>query len=390
MARPINTTVITTRGARIRNIYEDGTDQVTEVWPGNKVTDLAYVDGVEAKTISGVVKRVIQYFDRVTNKLQTSTREGYTALDGHVVALVIDASDTNSCNVVIVPAKDIVEYAPAVSTAAPEEEAGAAPTKSEVERVEIDPIIKVQVVISLSDGSEEKTDIVEGQDLFELRVMKHGKAVKGDYHVASFLRKINQKHDDIEVVGMILINDKGHEEHVLFTSLRSAGKEGEVITSQETAKSTLQEVLKDPKKAGVTIGPMTLDQEEIKFTSSTHVNGAQANVTASKGARATDVIGTNETVVKKKVSLNVDGSHDGKSVIEGTLNGLTLTDEATIDMNHASAVDIKNTKMVGMKADNAKSMLIFDSKTFENKNPLKLNVEGCYFGNNTQQESEAV
>ena len=152
MARIIKTGIKVDIGTRIRNIYTDNTNSEVDLYKGDMVTNLQYVANEEVisvtgkiieigvSTIPGASKSYIDISDFISNRIMVNY-------------ITIDHSELYDSNISKIPAREILEYKP---------------EDNEMARVDIIPIIKVTLEVTLSDYSKSTVTLTEGTVLSDV------------------------------------------------------------------------------------------------------------------------------------------------------------------------------------------------------------------------------
>lgn len=355
MARPVVFMKKVTYGAIIRSYLIDGTYVDAEVYTGDVLTDFSFVEGEEVKTITGKVKKVLTNFYNVSNEL-TSLKSSMLPLDAKVISLKIDASTEYESNVYTVPAKEILEYG----------------TTEEVQKVEVLPIVKVNLKITLSDGTVSEMELEEGKELYNVIITEQGDESVNDYMIGSFLyRYKNIDSFDVDVIGLILVDDEGNVVKVPFQAIKSLGESGIEVTDPDEIMGTIRDVMESEDVSVVKL-PTAAVSNSISFIGDISINGAKENIPANTGERACDVITEDETVFSGSLSCE-----------EGTeieVNGVSLTGDALLTLNKPASLTLSNCKILGVTPNAAKSYLVKDPSFGEVA--TKVVIENCYFGSN--------
>ena len=111
--------------------------------------------------------------------------------------------------------------------------------------------------------------------------------------------------------------------------------------------------------------------ENINIPSGVEIRGQQAGVNASTGNRATDIDPADETIFSGSVTLNGIAR----------INGVTLKTKPVIQ--NAKVVTLENTRILSITAPGQNHLTDAVIALDQWNDPVKLVVDGCYFGNNT-------
>lgn len=355
MARPVVFMKKVYYGALIRSYLVSGSYVDSEVYEGEILNDFSFVENGEVKTITGKLKKVNVNFYHISNAL-TSMKTSLLAQDARVFSLEIDASSEYESAVHVVPSREILEYE----------------TTEEVKKVVVLPIVKVNLKITLSDGTESEMELEEGKELFDVVINERGEETTKDYVVGSFLyRYKNIDSFDVDVIGLILVDDEGDVVNVPFQAIKSLGECGIEVTDPEEILDAITEAMESEDIAVVEL-PVANVADPLSLTGDITINGAQEDVPANTGDRAVDKIGEDETVFSGSLACE-----------EGTeieINGVALTADALLTLNKPSAVSLTNCKILDVTPNAAKSYLVKDGSFGDTA--TKLVIEHCYFGSN--------
>lgn len=353
MARIVQTIKKVNQGLRIVNHYTDNTKSSVEIFPGDKVTDLSFVKDEEVVTVSGNVDDINTYFKTVTRK-QNVTSESYLTRDAKIISVTVDHSAEADSAVSVIDVKEILEYQ----------------ATGDVKKVEVLPVMTVNLKSVLSDGSVSEVLLKEGAELIGVTIAERGVETTGDYKVASFVYGFVGMTRKINVSGVVLVGDDTRV--VKFTDIKVCGKEGMVIDESTTIEDAIAEAINNPEVGGIVLPAVTYTEPVTAPAAELTIRGAQATVPANTGDRATDKIAANETVLTAAVKCETGA--------EVTFTGVAITGNAIADIDNASVVEFKNCKFVDGVPYNTSAAVITatDNKT----DPVVLIIDGCYFGSN--------
>lgn len=355
MSRIVKTTSKVKIGIKICNYYTDKTNSSTILFIDNTISGMKYIENDELKSVTGRISDIDVSFLKVSKDFDIID-------DSTVSSITIDASTKNKSKVIILQPNNIVDYNA---------------EEKEVEYVKIIPVMVVDFKSDLSDGSSSSMSFKQGMKLFNVQIQKANSILKGDFEIKSFMYRINYSYDDVKVYGMILSGDT--EEKILFEDIKVCGTEGIKITSNDDISNIIAE---SEIGAGIVL-PANTFTDSINITKSITMVGNKENEIASFGSRATDSIAKNETIVLNTVT--------GEANADIVIKGVTFTENSYIDPNGASSITFKNCKFVETVPNASKSYMIKDNG-FRNddEKPLLLQIEGCYFGNNTDSENNKM
>lgn len=356
MARPIKTSSKVTIGIRITNCYTTGTETFVDLFPGDMVENLQYVENQEVVTVTGkitdislsLIKGVSTIYRDITDLIKDRIL---------VTNVTVDYSKEYESRIAKIPAKEILEYK--------------AENPDEICRVKVEPVMKVDLAVTLSNGMITKATLMEGGTLTDSIVMTPEGDKAMDLDIKSFIYTITPKTMGITVSGITLA--KGTNSRLDILAIKSCGKAAMFVSD-----GNLQETL-DKLKDGSVDQVITLDSntynEKLTISSVATIKGYYANQSAVSGDRRSNTIDANETVLIEALSCE-----EGADV---TVQGVTLTDKSIIDVTGAKSVGFKNCKFVATNPNAPKSFLLKGDGDFvTNKRVTKLTLEGCYFGDN--------
>ena len=361
MKKLVKTTTYVSIGAKVINYLASGGTEQIIINNGDVVTDLKYIDNEEVKTITGKVVDIGTIFYR-----ESTGRKNTNSLltkDAKISSITIDASKKQEACVVQIPKDSLLDYG----------------ASEEVERVEWVPYIEATICPTLSDGSESEVTLKEGTVLVNPAAIDgivYRNIEDGIYTVKSFLYKFVPNKKAISVVGVNLVGEKTYQ--LSFTDFLDMGSEAVVADSSEfsSAFDSVEDGGALVTNAGEVVDAVTINKSII-------ISGAQASISAATGARATDEIEEDETVLKGKLTIS-----DDTSVL---LQGLTLTESSLVTIGKASGVTIKNCKILGFTLTATKNYGIMGSwDKREDTKGCVLKIEGCYFGSNPTDGSNKL
>ena len=354
MPRVIQTVSKPTFGFKINNYYTDGTVDTHCFYVDDKVDNLSYVDNETVKTISGRIDKVGTAVNGIT-RTKYYTKDSYLSIDINIPIVLVDASKDMESNVVLINTKDILAFEP---------------TK-EVDHVNIVPALKVNERVVYADGNTSEMMFEEGKDIYGLTFMKDHKLIQGDYTVSAFI--YNEKpsktlYDNLQIIGVKLSNSKSIV-YVPFRDMIGCGAEATIFDESDTLSNTITNIT----YGGVTLPETTVD-EKLTIKNNVTLKGNKSNIPANTGMRCTTLDIDGETVLTNTLDA-VEGA-------DVTLNGVTLTTNALINIGSANSFTIDNCRLFGVETSNNKNYLIKDTFNTENKEGVLLQIENCYFGDN--------
>ena len=362
MARILKTSIKTSIGARLTNYFKSGKPVSVELYPDDTVTDLAYIEKEEVKKVSGRLSSVSTVF--VNNSATRQPTYSFLNTDAKVSSLTIDLSEPNKSHLVTVKIGDILSIGDA----------------QDVEDVRANVIIKSTVEVTLSDGTTSSLEFKEGAKMLDSVVLEDGREVQGNFTVKSFLYtgnysfNVSNNRGEAEVIGVVLGDDNGKLFKAAFTDFKLMGKSVVATNATEVTKA-IEEVASSPDKGGVSL-PASKVEEALTLKDKITIIGNKSEVPASSGTRATNTIADDETVISNTLSISDNATVE--------LNGVAITEKALVNLGQADKLVMRNTKIVGLTPDNARAMGItgtWDKR--ENSKGTKLDIQGCYFGDNS-------
>ena len=362
MARIVQTQTKVTYGARIINYLVTGGTESNTFFVDDKVDKLSYVKDGKTVTLSGRVANIDLLFKSTTNKSNV-THNSFLLNDAKVASITIDYSTKNNAAVDIIPGREILEYN----------------ASGEVKKVDVEPVVKVGITSILSDGSKSSMEINEGDTLFNVTFINGRYEITGDFKVGSFVYKYTQNMS-VKFVGVVLYNDKMIVS-VPFESIKSCGSKGTVIDKDADLNDAISKAISDPDVAGIVLPAATYTNNITLGT--LKITGSKFDVVANSGARCTDTIAKDETVIAGTVTANENTDVE--------ICGVTFTENANFVLDGATSIKFKNCKFTGLNPvnvkSNKKSYAILDNGTKITEAGIKIEIEGCYFGNNVKTDT---
>lgn len=353
MARIIQTSTKSNVGFRIVNQYVDGTSSYTDFYENDEVTDLSYVDHEEVCTISGRISKInVTPFNVVSRSSKTITKPLNEVM--YVASLVIDHSETNQSKITVVPSREVLEYG----------------ATKEIKRVEIVPILSVNLKVTLSDNTSTKAVITPGCSLFDVTTIGGGIEFTSSLNVKSVYYVIDPNQD---VCAKGMITNEAQPRTIPFMLVKSCGSQGVTAEAGQKLTDVFTAASTDGSTGGVTI-PAATFADAVSVKGSLEVFGNMVGVAANSGARCTDALSADETVIANTVTFEKDA--------DVVMNGVAFTDKSYVTLNGAKSVTFTNCKFTTATAYQAKSFLFISGGAAEDP-ATKLIIENCYFGNNT-------
>lgn len=145
--------------------------------------------------------------------------------------------------------------------------------------------------------------------------------------------------------------------------------------AEATDQGTLDAAFSNADVAVVNVASGTFTPPAEAIAKPILIKGANAGVSAATGDRCTDVTPEGETVITGAMTFA-----EGATAV---LDGVTITPDTFVSLAGSSDVTLRNVRVVDCTPDAAKSFII-KGTSFDNK--VKLNLSGCYFGNNESNE----
>lgn len=358
MARPIKTRAHVNIGIRIVNHYADGRVKEVNLFKGDLVENLQYVKDedvitisgriteISISTIAGAVKSYKNLTDPIRNRIQVNS-------------ITIDHSGMYDAKVSKVPAKEILEY-----------QTGDA----EICKVEIFPILSVDLTVMLSNGSISETTLREGTEIADVVVLTPEGDRTIDIKVDAFVYTIIPKSMTLIVNGILLDKGEGvQKEQLPLLAIKKCGKSAVMV-----GEDTLQELITKLKDTD-TAESITLSSEKIVeplvLGGDITLKGAYSNLPANYGKRASDTIDTDETIFAESLTCE-----DGADV---TIQGVVITEKSKVDIGNANSVTFKNCKFTSLEPSTEKTHIISGAAKMDANPPtVKVMFDGCYFGSN--------
>lgn len=367
MARPIKSSVIVNVGIRITNYYEDGKSTFIDLYKGDMVEDLQYVDTQkqEVVTLSG---RITDVTTTIITGISTSYRDIAAPYAERVTAnyVTVDHSEQYDSKITKIPTREILEYQN---------------EDKEIVRVSVTPILKVDLTVTLSDGTVTHGELEEGCTISNAIIMTPEGDKALDLSIKGFVFTIVPKTMITTVSAIILDDTKDTKVDIL--AIKSCGNPT-VIVEEGELQETIDKLSGNGIDEALTLASDTY-KEELSIKEMATLKGFYALKSASSGDRRSDVIDAKETVFVKKLVAEA-----GADVV---VQGVTFTEDAYIKIADARSVVFKNCKFVGINPDMEKTYLIQGTpaeKFYEKRTYTKLCIEGCYFGDNNTDGTNKV
>lgn len=362
MARILKTSIKTSIGARLTNYLESGSPVSVELYPDDTVTDLSYIEKEEVKKVTGRLSSVTTVF--MNDSATRQPTYSFLNTDAKVASLTIDLSEPNKSHLVTVKLADMLAIGDATN----------------VKVVKANAIIKSTVEVTLTDGTTSSMEFKEGSKMLDCIVLEDGEELKGNFTVKSFLYRANGQ-GEAEVIGVVLGDDNNKLFKARFTDFVTMGK-GVVVANVTDVSKAIEEVASSADKGGISL-PSGKVEEALTLKDKITIIGNKSEEVASSGSRATNTIAADETVISNALAVS------DNAVVE--LNGVAVTDKALINLGQADKLVMRNTKVVGLTSDNARAMGITGVwDTRENSKGTKLDIEGCYFGDNEANGKSSI
>lgn len=358
MPRVIQTITKPIFGFNIKNFYTDGTVENNYFYENDTITGLNYIENNKVNSISGRIDKVGTKVKGITTT-KYNTKNSYLETDISIPIVVIDSSKNYQSSVVTIQTKDILAFNPS----------------KEVDHISIRPVLKVYEKIVYADKSESEIIFEEKKDIYGLSFMDDGKLKTGDYTVAAFIYAEKRSSvNNLIINGIKLVNNK-EIIYVPFKDIISCGTEGTTLKEGES----LTDAISNITYGGVTI-PSVVVSDKINITSNITLKGAKANIAANEGNRCTTNDIPNETVFTNTI--------DAIAGADVTLNGVTLTTDSLMNIGSANSFTIENCRIFGITTEGKRNYLIKDSFNENNEDGVLLQIENCYFGDNTLQDED--
>lgn len=368
MARIIKTGIKVDIGTRIRNIYTDNTNSEVDLYKGDMVTNLQYVANEEVisvtgkiieigvSTIPGASKSYIDISDFISNRIMVNY-------------ITIDHSELYDSNISKIPAREILEYKP---------------EDNEMARVDIIPIIKVTLEVTLSDYSKSTVTLTEGTVLSDVVLLSKGGEKTVDIDIDHFVYSITPKNMNITVSGISVSASSDYslvDSTIPILLIKSCGKNTITLDSEVSLQSKIDEL----KESGNNDAIVLLSdkyKEKINITNESIIRGYYSQVPANTGIRCSGIINDNESIIADKITCG-----ENSDVV---IQGVTITEDSLINLDNAKSVTFKNCKFIALNPLSNKSFIISGKDAAETMDKTRIMIEGCYFGNNNTDGSKSV
>lgn len=315
------------------------------------VENLRYVSNKTVAKASGRVA-AITYKIAKSKRFYTNLAKlrSYFKFDVIPVNVVVDCSEVNHSNLIEVPVKEILE------------DEGV----TDVKRISYDLSYGFDDVVEMSDGVSNAFRIQEGQIVNNLVYMYKG----GESTVESARVIAIRPSSGTITPAMLEMNMDGKLKEVSVASIISVGSVEDPITTNEALGAAVE-------KGGV----IQLDAGTfggIIATQSITLCGNKAGSPAAGSTMRDKNTFIDETVLTEGIQ--------GSAGVNIVLDGVVLTKAALIRMDGAGSVELKNCIVTGL--DDGKDRALFCHLT--NGEPVKMNVEGCFFGSSYRNGKESI
>lgn len=356
MARVIDSNFKTNIGFKIVTIYKDGTSESTDpFFVNDRVENLKYVENKEVATITGRVDAIRTSLIAPYGKYPAfSTAKELIDITG----IIVDSSEKEQSKITFISAREVLE--PKVAEG------------KEVKRVVVEPVVKVNGSVKLSDETESTFVIEEHDVLKDVTLFVPGIETEPvtDVRVDKFIFNVkNTRSTEFDVTGVAEVTGKTISKMIDFNKIKLVGGKLELVA--EDVK------LADIVTTDGAVLPAVSYSEKVSVEKPFTLYGANAGVPATTGKRATNEIDASETVLNETITFTKDA--------DVVIDGLTFTDNARVAVNGGKKITFKNCKFVSATPYQAKSYLVM--ATAKSTEPVKVECIGCYFGDNAETET---
>ena len=362
MARIITTQKVVKDGFKLYNIYTDNTVSVNEFYEDEIVENLAFAENNEKIVISGRIVDSKLYNKRIPTK-KFVDEDSCVENDCSIQNVSVDYSEKNYSKIRNIVPREILEYN----------------ATKEVKKVEIKPVKKVNLTVTLSDDTTTSIELKEGMKLFNLVIQKRGTEVLGDYTVKCFFYEVTEKIYKPDAIGMYLIDEDGDMISVLFDDIKICGTEGMVVEEGASLVNAMAEFIANGSQGGLVL-PAATYTESLVLNNNINILGNKSVVIANKGNRCTDDYLMDETNITNTISCQ-----KGASVV---ISGVTFTSKSTINVNNANDITFKNCRFLGIDPSKNQELLIYGNPGVDE--PVLVQIENCYFGTNGKNDLGSV
>lgn len=346
MSRIVKSKIQPTITSVIQTIKNDGSIDSIDLKKNDIVTDLRYVD---SENISKVTGRVANFTLDVSKKVRTYTSnpKSFFSEDVKLTSLEIDASQEYKSNIITVPAREIIENE----------------NVTDVKRMKYYVKYGVSFEISLTDGTLNTFEIQEGQTVVGLTYLNSG----SEDTVTCKVIAINHDRNLGATALVVMIDDAVKE--IPIRCVKNIEKTVDPITLNES----ISDAIKNTTDGFVSISAGTFT-DDITIEKDMIIYGARAGQSAStkNGMKST----VDETIIAGNIKVS-----SGVSI---TLDGVTLTDKALINVSGAKDITIKNCKILGLTPTSKKTFVVRTDPADE----TKVIIKNCYFGENPRIEKD--
>lgn len=212
MSKILKTVAKVNKGFKIINKYTDETTSEVELFVDDVVSDLKYVVNSEVETVSGRISDV-----RIVPKMKAPYKVGIAMFAAPTEELykcegfLVDFSEVQNSQTSFVSAAEVLEYQA---------------EDKEVASVSIDPVLSVDLTITLSDETEVTKTIKVGDELNLKLVNTKVGVVETSIRVDEFVIT-RDSFNDIGIVGIQEVKEDGNKKTIAFTSIKGFGEESD-------------------------------------------------------------------------------------------------------------------------------------------------------------------
>lgn len=349
MARIVDTRITPIITANIETVMNDGSISNMSFRKGDVLTDMRYIKDSEIIKISGRVSNIdytilptIRTYSELP-KLRTNF-----AKDVRMNAVEIDSSEKYNSMITSVPAREIIEKE----------------NVKDVSRIRYSLKYSAKFEIKLTDGTTNEFTLNEGDDIVGLEYLSDGKEATINARLVAM--KYNSSLIPTDLV--LIANGKIK----VIEVLRVKNVAGTVVP---IANGTdVSEAIKAATNGALSISTGTFATNVLVDKDMT-ISGAKAGIPATlRSARQAK----DETVLTGTIKVS-----NGANV---TLDGVTLSSDATIDTTGAGSVTLKNCVVSDIVPTLDKTFLIKNAASDSGV----LAITDCYFGKNQDNGSKKM
>ena len=355
MGRIINTKTTPSLKLVLTTSFRDGGKSEVVLSPDDMVEGFRYVKDGEVITVDGRISGFTwKYFAKTHNYSTPSKAKSYFATDVIAQEIIIDSSEQYHSNLAVIPCKEIVEKAGDV----------------DVKQMNYHLLFATTLEVTLSSEEEGLAEtavynVAEGDEVVDLTYLYRGKELT----ISGTLVAITVNTQELNAVEFVVRS--GNTVAVIpVVAVKSIGN----IVEPIEAGSSISDAIAD-SETGIVSLESGKYEDPIVVSKDAVILGAGKG---ESGLKRFEMRTIEETVISGKITTAA-----GVSL---TLDGVTLSGDAYLNVAGAKEVTLKNVIIKGLVPDGYKSYAFKNAAADE----TKLVVEHCAFEDNVQNGTGSV